>query len=249
MNLHGDPRAGNWKRNRIVTQYSMNNLDIADLDGDGDIDLVTNEHKGPDLETQIWENDGKGNFKKVTVDFGKESHLGTQLADMEGDGDLDIVSIGWDNYKFVHLWRNDAIPPKPVKWSHYSSVNGDMHVPNEGGEQTASLVLDIDKDGTNDFVITERTNAPSVTWYKFNDYKWDRYIVDAGNLRIEAGSTFNDIDGDGDDDIVFAGEGRSNEVWWWENPYPDYDPEKPWKRYNIKSSGENKHHDQLIWGL
>ena len=242
----GDPKADKWKKIRIVTQYSMNNLDIADLDGDGDIDLVTNEHKGPDLETQIWQNDGKGNFKKISVDLGKESHLGVQLADMEGDGDLDIVSIGWDNYKFVHLWRNDAIPPQPLKWSHYSTVNGDMEVPNEGGEQTAALVLDIDKDGINDFIITERTNGPSVTWYKFNNYKWERYIVDADNLRIEAGSTFNDIDGDGDDDIVFAGEGRSNEVWWWENPYPDYDPEIPWKRYNIKSSGENKHHDQLF---
>ncbi len=241
-----DPGSGEWVRNRVVTQYSMNNLDIADLDGDGDLDLLTNEHKGSGLETQIWENDGTGMFKKTIVDMGKESHLGTQLADMEEDGDLDIVSIGWDNYKYVHLWRNDAIPPKPVKWSHYSTVNGDLPVPNEGGQQTAALVLDIDKDGINDFVITERTTAPAVTWYKFNNYKWDRYIVDAESMRIEAGSTFNDIDGDGDDDIVFAGEGRSNEVWWWENPYPDYDPVKPWDRYNIKSSGENKHHDQLF---
>lgn len=133
-----------------------------------------------------------------------------------------------------------------VKWKHYSTVNGDMQAPNEGGQQTAALVLDIDKDGINDFVITERTHAPSVTWYKFNNYKWDRYILDNGPQRIEAGSTYYDIDGDGDDDIVFGGDGQSNEVWWWENPYPDYNPEIPWKRYTIKTSGENKHHDQLF---
>ena len=139
--------------------------------------------------------------------------------------------------------------PNVVEWRHYSTVNGDLPVPNSGGQQTAALVLDIDKDGINDFVITERTAAPSVTWFKFNNYKWDRYILDKDPLRIEAGSAFCDIDGDGDDDIVFAGEGRSNEVWWWENPYPDFDPETPWQRYMIKSSGENKHHDQMFIDL
>lgn len=238
-----------WPRHCIVTQYSMNNLDIADLDQDGDLDLVTNEHKGPGLETQVWENNGKGHFKKVVIDKGKESHLGSQLADMDQDGDLDLVSAGWDHYQYVHLWRNDAVPFDKISWKRYSSENGDMPVPNEGNQQTSSMVLDIDKDGINDFVITERTSAPSVTWYKFNNYQWERYIVDAGNLRIEAGSAFYDIDQDGDDDIVFGGESRSNEVWWWENPYPDYRKDKPWNRYIIKSSGETKHHDQMFVDL
>jgi len=140
----------------------------------------------------------------------------------------------------------DKMLEDDVKWIHFSTVNGDVPIPNEGSEQTAALVLDIDKDGINDFVITERTHAPSVTWYKFNNYSWDRYILDASPLRIEAGSTYYDIDGDGDDDIVFGGESQSNEVWWWENPYPDYNPETPWNRYTIKTSGENKHHDQLF---
>ena len=89
---------GEWKRHWIVTQYSMNNLDIVDMDSDGDIDLLTCEHKGPNLELQLWENDGKGSFSKKILDKGKENHLGTQIADMDGDGDMDIVGIGWDNY-------------------------------------------------------------------------------------------------------------------------------------------------------
>jgi len=237
---------GIWDRNRIVTQYSMNNLDVADLDHDGDMDLITSEHKGPDLETQIWVNDGTGNFSKVSVDKGRESHLGTQLADLDQDGDLDIVSAGWDQYRFIHVWRNDAIPPDRIKWKHYSTDSGNLQAPNAGNQQTASLVLDIDKDGIEDFVITERTSAPSVVWYKFDNYSWNRFVVDDGPLRIEAGSTHYDIDGDGDEDIVFGGESRSNEVWWWENPYPDYDPVKPWIRRTIKSSGGNKHHDQMF---
>lgn len=98
-----------WNRHLVVVQYSMNNLDVADLDRDGDQDIITNEHKGPDHHLQIWENDGKGNFTVHTIDKGKEMHLGAQLVDLDGDGDLDIVGHAWDNYKYLHCWRNDAI--------------------------------------------------------------------------------------------------------------------------------------------
>lgn len=96
-------------RKKIVTQYSMNNLDIVDMDRDGDQDLITAEHKGPDLALQLWLNDGAGNFTMQEIDRGKESHLGTKAYDLDGDGDLDIISIGWDQHQYVHVWRNDAV--------------------------------------------------------------------------------------------------------------------------------------------
>ena len=102
-----DP-AGEWTRHHVVTQYSMNNLDVADIDGDGDIDLLTNEHKGPRLELQWWLNDGAGNFTKQVIDTRHENHLGTQLADLDGDGDLDIFGGAWDNYRYFHVWRNEG---------------------------------------------------------------------------------------------------------------------------------------------
>jgi len=98
-----------WERHTIVQQYSMNNLDVADLDHDGDMDLITNEHKGERLELQLWKNDGRGMFSKQLLDTGKENHLGTQLADLDGDGDLDIFGAAWDNYRWMHVWRNDEL--------------------------------------------------------------------------------------------------------------------------------------------
>ncbi len=100
---------GEWERHQIVQQYSMNNLDVGDIDNDGDIDILTNMHKGESLATQIWENGGAGAFTKHIVDTGKEMHLGAQLVDIDSDGDLDIVGHAWDNYKFLHLWLNGAI--------------------------------------------------------------------------------------------------------------------------------------------
>ena len=59
--------------------------------------------------------------------------------------------------------------------------------------------------------------------FKLTGTKWDRYITENGKLRIEAGSAKWDIDGDGDTDIVFGGDGSSDQVWWWENPFHDFE--------------------------
>ena len=106
-----NPKSDKWGKNTLVNsgkKNSMNSLDVADMDNDGDIDIISETHMG-DLMTVVWENDGKGNFKNHIVDKGKESHLGARVADLDGDGDLDIVSIGWIKYQYLHLWRNDAI--------------------------------------------------------------------------------------------------------------------------------------------
>ena len=98
-----------FARERLVTQYSTNNLDLADVDADGDLDLLSAEHKGERLALQLWLNDGAGGFRESVIDTGKENHLGARAVDIDGDGDLDIVGHGWDQHQYVHLWRNDAL--------------------------------------------------------------------------------------------------------------------------------------------
>lgn len=139
----------------------------------------------------------------------------------------------------------------PATWvhpqfQHLSTTTGELLAPNPGSQQTASLVADLDLDGVNDFVITERTLRPAVVWYRRHTRGWSRYVVEADPLPIEAGGAFHDITGNGAPDLVFGGDYRSNEVWWWENPYPDYAPDRPWRRHVIKASGARKHHDQLF---
>ena len=134
---------------------------------------------------------------------------------------------------------------QPVKWVHLSSKTGDIEVPNNGSEQTSAAVADFNNDGINDFCISERQQAPSMVVYVCNDKGWTKYPVEAGKLHIEAGTTACDVDGDGDMDIIAGGDWQNNEVWWWENPYPEFDKNTPWKRYLIRQSGGNKTHDQM----
>ena len=102
-----------FERHTVVTEYSLNNLDVADVDGDGDVDIVTCEHKGPkgQQRLQIFENDGKGRFTERLLDRGKESHLGARVADMDGDGDPDILGANHGGLHPLELWVNEQVSP------------------------------------------------------------------------------------------------------------------------------------------
>ncbi|MHC4581608.1 MAG: family 16 glycoside hydrolase [Planctomycetota bacterium] len=131
-----------------------------------------------------------------------------------------------------------------VTWQRKSSATADMPTPNAGNQQTCCMVLDIDKDGIDDFVVGERTQTPSVVWYKYNGSGWDKFVIDDTKKKPEAGGDSCDIDRDGDLDIILGQDASGNNIWWWENPYPDFS--KPWTCRNVKKSGASKHHDQTV---
>lgn len=235
-----------WDRKIHFSGYSNNNLDAADMDNDGDIDLISGEHKGSKFPTILFENDGKGNFKQNIIDTGKESHLGTQLVDLEGDGDLDIVSVAWDKHQYLHIWRNNAIQIN-YTFKHLSTKTNDIPLPWTGAQQqTDNLVADFDKNGINDFIVSNRTTSPSVVFYRENKGKYDRYVIDNDKLTIGTGGVLSDVDKDGDMDFILLSDYSSSNIWWWENPYPNYDASKVWTRRTIKKSGGSSHHDSII---
>ena len=101
---------GDWRFEDITAsagvacpnQYSTG-CNFADLDGDGDLDLLVNSLGGG---TRAFHNDGRGRFTEVELGLLRNTGATSMaLADVEGDGDLDL---------YVTHYRTDTFhdPPK-----------------------------------------------------------------------------------------------------------------------------------------
>ena len=104
-----------WTRHQIGTIEGMGfSMDMADFDNDGDPDMVVGEHRGKEVNrVVIFENIKNGSkWKQHVIDSGPvneiDHHDGTQVIDIDNDGDLDIISVSWYNHK-VWLFENKAI--------------------------------------------------------------------------------------------------------------------------------------------
>jgi len=101
-----------WIPHKVATIIGPMSLDVADMDKDGDLDIIVGEHhldNPSQARTFIFENvDGEGgSWRQYLVNTGDEHHDGTQVVDIDGDGDLDIISVGWQNTRVV-LYENTS---------------------------------------------------------------------------------------------------------------------------------------------
>jgi hypothetical protein len=107
----------NFTFHRIGDFAGAYNARAADFDHDGDLDVIVcssfNLWEQPTAQSLIWlENDGHMKFARRNIANAPSHLLALELADFNGDGELDAVTSGmhvyppYDRLGRVTLWTN-----------------------------------------------------------------------------------------------------------------------------------------------
>lgn len=94
-------RGGRWRSHDVGRLYGVFRTEPGDLDGDGDMDLVSStflpqapgapEAKGIRVESVVWWENAKGSWIPWSIEAGHSHHPTLALMDVDADGDLDVV--------------------------------------------------------------------------------------------------------------------------------------------------------------
>lgn len=188
----------------------------GDVDNDGDLDVVNASYE----EGKIFL------YKKITADntYGNQliiSHIATgakevALADLDGDTDLDIISISG---------LSDTGSEDKVSWYKNLDGNGNfgpqINIPiGTYASPDGLLVYDVDADGDKD-IVTSITQWPDdgdkVIWFSNNGLgSFSSQLFIGNGLNKVKSISKSDIDNDGDNDIIVASS-NDNKISWYKN--------------------------------
>ncbi len=199
--------SSSWEKNStgLPTTGHFAGLDLGDVDGDGDLDIVVGGEgwTGSSIKgCRVYVNNGTSGGK---IDWDEETGPETSwtydqcvLADINDDGDLDIVAGTHGNG--IRCWIGD---------SAFGWTAKNTGLPT-GGEYTGVAVADMNKDGDLDIIATDYSggagSGKEVRLYTGDGTgSWtSRESSFADATQVSFGVAVGDVDKDGNMDIVYG---------------------------------------------
>ncbi len=207
-NLDGQGNFGKYQL-IITDNYDISGSDTGDIDGDGDIDIITSLRFE---EIIVWQEniDGLGDFSTQHIIYNEFMGSGwVHVEDLDNDGDLDVISGSRDVSDNEIVWFENlnslgSFGEKQLITTNIDVIK-DIHS------------ADIDGDGDMD-VLSASRNDGKVAWYENTDGQGtfgDQKLI-SGPDELYAFSVYTtDLDNDGDLDVI---SGRGDDfVTWYKN--------------------------------
>jgi len=195
-----------WKFHKLCDATWIMSLQLADMDGDADLDIVASNRKGATGRVLWLENPaGGGVWQEHVIGAVGEELMFLDTVDLDVDGQLDIA-VAAKERKIVTLTK--------------SLTAGFAYPEDSYGTAKAVRVVDVDGDGQLDFVVTtEKANGPKsgVFWMAGPDWKTVHDIGGPAGVKFDRIEML-DLDGDGDLDLLTCEERDQLGVIWYENP-------------------------------
>ena len=161
---------------------------IGDVNGDGWPDIVLPQS----VQSALWLNDGTGRFTDATATWmpnqGGATHTSAELADLDNDGDLDLVLAGSFSQTQIYINFNTAF-----------SQSG---APAETGATRDISVGDVNGDGLPD-VLLAQSGAPDLLWTATAPLSYSSTPVSSDTWGTQTALLF-DIDRDNDLDLLLG---------------------------------------------
>ncbi len=197
--------------------YRVFAIDVIDIDSDGDMDVLAAFED--DNEITWYENtSGTGIFGiKQIISTDIDTPYGIYGADLDNDGDMDVVSSSYHDGKIAWYENTNGI-------GDFSNQNI-IHLGEFGVKDLA--IEDLDSDGDLDVLSTSRIvgGASKVAWYENMNGSGNFGSQQVITIELDNPKSIHvvDIDGDLDKDIIFnAGFSYSNSAtsYWFKNLSP-----------------------------
>lgn len=213
-----------WKWHALRPCGWLMSLLAADMDGDGDSDIVFTDRKGPATGAFWLENPGPGAAQQEpwgehTIGGGRREVMFLQLADLDQDGYEDVLV---------------AVKPREIQWLRRLDRTGRtwqphaIPLPDTAGTAKAVNAADFDGDGRMDLVFScEQAKSPlhGLMWLscagRFTAGKWTAHELSGVDGIKHDLIGILDLNADGHPDVITTEEQLDNKglgVIWYENP-------------------------------
>ncbi len=209
-----------WKWHPLCQAGWTMSLFAADMDGDGNLDILASDRKGPTrgcfwLENPRPLDPGATSWKRHVIGGADKEVMFIVLGDLDGDGWTDVLAATAAR-ELLYLRRKTA---DGLTWESFP-----IELPPTAGAGKCVHAGDINLDGQLDIVFTceHAAGKSGVMWMSYRGAATDP-VWDAHDISGVEGAKYDlvqllDLDADGDLDVLTCEEQSNLGVVWYENP-------------------------------